>query len=135
VGLEIRPREADRARRNVATMHAPPPSDQRRAPGDGQCSVEILGQDGLPWLRQVDTPIDLLYLDADGPAGSGKSIYLDLLQAALHALSEGGLVLAHNSVNSARSMADYLAYVRDPAHMRASVNLIVDDQGLEASIR
>ena len=135
VGLEIRPREADRARRNVAAIHAPPSAGARRVSGDGECRVEILGQDGLPWLREVDTPIDLLYLDADGPAGSGKSIYYDLLQAALHALPAGSLVLAHNSVNSARSMADYLAYVRDPNCMRASVNLIVDDQGLEASVR
>jgi predicted O-methyltransferase YrrM len=135
VGLEIRPREADRARRNVAAIHDSPSAGARRASGDGECSVEILGQDGLPWLREVDTPIDLLYLDADGPAGSGKSIYYDLLQAALHALPAGSLVLAHNSVNSARSMADYLAYVRDPNCMRASVNLIVDDQGLEASVR
>jgi hypothetical protein len=31
-------------------------------------------------------------------------------------------------------MADYLAAVRDPSRFRQSVNLIVDDQGLEASL-
>jgi hypothetical protein len=42
-------------------------------------------------------------------------------------------VLAHNSVNDARGLADYLRYVRDPAHFRESVNMVVDDQGLEVS--
>ena len=77
----------------------------------------------------------MLYLDADGPRGKGKSIYLDLVQAAEHALRPGSLVLAHNSVNAAHTMADYLAYVRDPARFRESANMIVDDQGLEVSIR
>ena len=121
VGLEIRQAEADRARRNVATM-------------EGSAGVaEILGKDGLAWLREYAGAIDLLYLDADGPRGSAKSIYLDLLQAALPALRPGSLVLAHNSVNAAHSMADYLAYVRDPARFWASANMIVDDQGLEVS--
>lgn len=125
VGLEINVREAERARRNVARLD----DGQRPFP------VEILGEDGLPWLRALSEPLDLLYLDADGPAGRGKSIYLDLLRAAWHVLSPGSLVLAHNSVNDAHTLADYLTFVRDPAHFRASVNLIVDDQGLEVSMR
>ena len=122
VGLEIRTEEADRARRNVATL-------------DPAGRAEILGQDGIPWLRSFDGTVDLLYLDADGPKGRGKSIYLDLVQAAEHALRRGSLVLAHNSVNAARELADYLAYVRDPGHFRESVNMVVDDQGLEVSVR
>ena len=58
-----------------------------------------------------------------------------MVQAALHALRPGSLVLAHNSVNSARDLADYLAYMRDSGPFRESVNLVVDDQGLEVSIR
>lgn len=122
VGLEIRPEEADRARRNVATID----SDHR---------AEILATDGLPWLRAFDGAIDLLYLDADGRGGKGKSLYLDLVQAALHALRPGSLVLAHNSVNAAHELGDYLETVRDPASFRESMNVIVDDQGLEVSIR
>ena len=124
VGIEIRPDEADRARRNVATIDR-----------DGNGVVEIVAADGIPWLRDVEDTIDLLYLDADGPRGTGKSIYLDLVQSALHALRPGSLVLAHNSVNAADSMADYLDYVRDPANFAASVNMVVDDQGLEVSRR
>jgi predicted O-methyltransferase YrrM len=121
VGLEIRPNEAERARRNVAAV-------------DPEQTAEIIAVDGVPWLRNLDDTIDLLYLDADGPRGQGKSIYLDLLQAALPTLRPGSLVLAHNSVNDARSLEDYLAFVRHPVHFAESVNLIVDDQGLEVSM-
>jgi predicted O-methyltransferase YrrM len=122
VGIEIVPSEADRARRNVATLAAP----------DGV--AEIIAADGIPWLERYEGTIDLLYLDADGPRGKGKSIYLDLLLAATHALRPGSLVLAHNSFNSASTLRDYLDYVRDAAHLRDSANMIVDDQGLEVSV-
>ena len=122
VGLEIRPEEADRARRNVATLDR-----DRRA--------EIIAADGFPWLRDFDGTIDVLYLDADGSGGKGKSLYLDLVQVALHALRPGSLVLAHNSVNAAHELADYLEYVRGPVNFRESINVIVDDQGLEVSVR
>jgi predicted O-methyltransferase YrrM len=122
VGIEIRTEEADRARRNVAAI-------------DPEGQAEVLGMDGLPWLQAFQGVIDLLYLDADGAGGRGKSIYLDLVQAAEHALRPGSLVLAHNSVNACQKLVDYLAYVRDPAHFRESVNVIVDDQGLEVSVR
>jgi hypothetical protein len=45
------------------------------------------------------------------------------------------LVLAHNSVNLAHNIADYLEYVRDPANFRESMNVVIDDQGLEVSMR
>ncbi|MBT3341751.1 MAG: hypothetical protein HN712_02160 [Gemmatimonadetes bacterium] len=122
VGLEIRPEEADRARRNVGSI-------------DPAGHAEILGEDGIEWLQRFDGTIDLLYLDADGPKGKGKSIYLEMVQAAEHLLRPGSLVLAHNSVNSVEALTDYLAYMRDPAHFRESVNMIVDDQGLEVSLR
>ena len=125
IGIEIRPQEAARARRNVETIH----SNDASGP-----TAEILATDGISWLQNTEEPIDLLYLDADSPQGT-KSIYLELFQAGLHVLRPGSLVLAHNSVNAAHSMADYLAHVRDPAHFRESVNMIVDDQGLEVSIR
>ena len=121
VGLEIRPEEADRARRNVATI-------------DPEGQAEVLGEDGIPWVRNYEGAIDLLYLDADGPMGKGKSIYLDLVQAADQALRPGSLVLAHNSVNAAAKLVDYLAYVRDPNRFHASANMCVDGEGLEVSV-
>lgn len=122
VGLELRATEADRARRNVATL------DPNGA------DVRILGEDAKPWLQAFDGTIDLLYLDPDGPRGTGKSIYLDMLQAGLPKLRPGSLIVAHNSVNSARQLADYLAFVRDPAHFSESVNMVVDDQGIEVTL-
>ena len=121
VGIEIEPGKAELARRNVAKL-------------DVHDQAEIIDADGVPWLRDFAGTIDLLYLDADGRGGRGKSIYLDLVEAGLHALRPGSLVLAHNSVNSARQMADYLHFVRDPANFRESVNVKIDDQGLEVSI-
>lgn len=121
VGLEIRPEQAELARRNVAVL------DHEGV------QVDILAQDGVSWLRHYSGTIDLLYLDADGTGGRGKSIYLDMVEAAGRALRPGSLVLAHNSVNTAAQLADYLMVVRDPRHFRESVNLIVDDQGLEVS--
>jgi predicted O-methyltransferase YrrM len=123
VGLEIRPSEAERARRNVVRLVGT------------RANTQILAEDGIPWLQHYPGTIDLLYLDADGPRGQGKSIYLELLNAGLHALRPGSLVLAHNSVNDARSMSDYLETVRNPSNFAASMNMIVDDQGLEVSIR
>jgi predicted O-methyltransferase YrrM len=131
VGIEIVPEEAARARRNVAKI-------------DPEGRAEIVAADGIPWLRDFGRAddggtgtkeIDLLYLDADGSGGRGKAIYLDLLEAGLHALRPGSLVLAHNSVNSADDLADYFAFVRDAANIRESVSVVIDDQGLEVSVR
>ncbi len=123
VGIEIRPEEAARARRNVATMM------------EDSSVAEIIAADGIPWLRRYEGTIDLLYLDADGQHGQGKGIYLELLEAAMPALRPGSLVLAHNSVNLDRQLADYLACVRDPAMFRESMSMVLDDQGLEVSLR
>ena len=121
IGLEIRPEEAQRAARNVAAI-------------DPEGRAEIIAADGIPFLRAFDQPVDLLYLDADGTGGRGKSIYLDLVEAAHCVLHPGSLILAHNSVNAAAQLADYLALVRDPNHFRESVNIVIDDQGLEISL-
>lgn len=115
VGLEIVPKEAARARRNVATV-------------DGCAQAEILCQDGVEWLSSCDGAIDLLYIDADGA-------YLPIVeQADRHGLGHGSVVLAHNSVNFARSLAEYLRFVRDPLHSLESVNVYIDDQGLEVTL-
>ena len=121
VGLEINPDEADRAGRNVSKI-------------DNKGLAKIIAVDGVTWLQGFDDTIDLLYLDTDGQGGKGKSIYLDLVQAVMHVLLPWSLVLAHNSVNSAQALADYLKYVRDQANFRESINVIIDDQGLEVSI-
>ena len=121
VGIEIRPEEAQRAARNVAAI-------------DPEGRAEIIATDGIPFLRDFDQTIDLLYLDADGTGGQGKSVYLDLIEAARDKLRPGSLILAHNSVNAAEQLTDYLTLVRNQHHCRTSVNVVLDDQGLEVSL-
>jgi predicted O-methyltransferase YrrM len=114
VGIEIRRDEAERARRNVRTI------DERN-------EAEIIAGDGVEWLRAFDGTIDLLYIDADGS-------YLRIIEAAeAGRLNPGSLILAHNSVNLAGELAGYLAYVRDPKHSESSMNIVIDDQGLEVT--
>ncbi len=122
VGVEIRPEEAERAERNVRRI-------------DPTGVARIVAADAVDVAAEWAGDLDLLYLDADGDAARGKAIYLDILRACERSLVSGGLVLAHNSVNCAERLAPYLDWVRDSANMRASVNVIIDDQGLEVSQR
>lgn len=122
IGIEIDPDEASRARRNVSSF----------AGTDG---FRIVAADGVTWLREFNDDIDLLYLDANGRGSKGKAIYLDILRSALHCLHPGSLVLAHNSFNSAQKLEGYLKYVRSKDNFRQSLNAVIDDQGLEVSLR
>ncbi len=122
VGLELRPEEAERARKNVAALTDDP-------------AAELVAADGIDWLTRCEDTIDLLYLDADGRGGRGKSIYFDLLETALPHLAEGALVLAHNSINCKQDLADYFGLVREGRTFRASCNVMIDPEGLEVSRR
>ena len=122
VGVEIDPEEAKRAERNVRRI-------------DPTGVARIVADDAVEFVRRFEKPIDLLYLDADGAGGKGKGVYLEILEAGYDRLCPGALVLAHNSVNAADRLSHYLEYVRDPSHMAASVNVILDPEGLEVSRR
>ena len=122
IGLEIKPEEAERAERNVRKL-------------DPTGVAEVLAADAVPHVAGFPGPIDLLYLDADGDKERGKGIYLEILEAGLDRMPAGSTVLAHNSVNCAERLKDYLAFVRDETHCAASVNVIVDAEGLEVSVR
>ena len=114
VGIEIIPKETERARRNVATV-------------DETGIAEILTTDGAEWLKDSTEKIDLLYIDANGS-------YLPIIrEAAERHLISGALILAHNSINQASSLADYLRFVRDPGNSMRSINMCIDDQGLEVT--
>lgn len=122
MGVEIKWEEAERAERNVHRL-------------DPTGIARIIAADAIDVVGNYPGPIDLLYLDADGDRGRGKGIYLEILEAAYDRIAPGALVLAHNSVNAATKLADYFAFVRDPRHMAASVNVILDPEGLEVSAR
>ena len=92
-----------------------------------------MAADAVAVVSEFPETIDLLYLDPDGDRK--RSIYLAVLQAAYQKLAPGSLVLAHNSQNGGSQLTPYLEFVRDPAHFRASMNVLVDSEGLEVSLR
>ena len=122
LGVEIKPDEAERAERNVRRI-------------DPTGVARVVAADAIDVCRDYQSPIELLYLDADGGPELGKGIYLTILQAALDKMPPGAIVLAHNSVNAAERLAHYLGFVHDPANFRESVNVIFDREGLEVSVR
>ena len=122
IGVEIKPEEADRARRNITRI-------------DPTGLAQIVTDDAVNVAAHFQGGINLLYLDADGTGKKGKGVYLDIVEAAEDKLPRGGIVLAHNSVNCAKALADYLTHVRDRNCFRASVNVIMDGEGLEVSFK
>jgi len=122
IGLEINPQEAARAELNLRSF-------------DSTGAARIVARDAIDFCRHWADRIDLLYLDADGDGGRGKSIYREILDAAWDKLAPGALLLAHNSVNGASQMRSYLAFVRDSGNCRASLNIVFDQEGLEVSVR
>ncbi|MHC4713327.1 MAG: class I SAM-dependent methyltransferase [Planctomycetota bacterium] len=122
VGIEIDPAEAARAERNVRRI-------------DPTGVARVVAADAVDFVASFDDEIHLLYLDADGDGGRGKSIYLEILEAGCDAMPKGAIVLAHNSVNCADDLADYSAFVRDEGNFAASVNVVIDGEGLEVSVK
>ena len=122
LGVEIVPEEAMRAERNVRRI-------------DPSGVARIIAADAVPVVADFREPIHLLYLDADGAGGRGKSVYQDILEAGYARLPSGGVVLAHNSINCAEALSDYLGYVRNPEFFRASVNVAIDGEGLEVTVK
>ena len=122
VGVEIKPAEAERAERNTRRI-------------DPTGAARVVAADAVRFVAGFSGPIHLLYLDADGTDSRGKGVYLDILQAGLDRMPAGSLVLAHNSLNAADQLSEYLEFVRDPTHFQASVNVIFDPEGLEVSAR
>jgi predicted O-methyltransferase YrrM len=115
IGIEIIPDETDRARKNVAKL-------------DTAEETEIITADGIKWIDSFEETIDILYIDANGS-------YLPIIEnAARKALRPGSLVLAHNSVNMIKELTPYLEFVRDSKHSKESVNMLIDDQGLEVTL-
>ncbi len=133
IGLEINCQEAERADRNVRKI-------------DPTGVARVAAADAVQFVRDFAEQIDLLYLDADaagsrqrrnhhGAGGRGKKIYLDILDGSYGKMPPRSIVLAHNSVNAAGQLDEYLEFVRDPANFRASVNVIFDAEGLEVSAK
>jgi predicted O-methyltransferase YrrM len=88
--------------------------------------VTILAGDALVTLAEVRGPIGLLLLDG------WKDLCLPVLRLLEDRLSPAALIVADDTTFA--SMADYLAYVRDPAHGYVTIAFPVED-GMEISCR
>jgi predicted O-methyltransferase YrrM len=122
IGVEIAADEAERAERNVRRI-------------DPTGVARVVAADAVDVVAAFQEPIHLLYLDADGTGGRGKGIYLDILEAAYDRMLPGSAVLAHNSANATGMLRHYLRFVRDASRFRASVNVVLDPEGLEVSVK
>lgn len=85
----------------------------------------ILQGDALVTLSAVEWPVGLVFLDG------WKDLCLPVLRLLESKLAPGALVVA-DDVDSHDSMADYLAYVRDPANGYVTIAFPVED-GMEVS--
>jgi len=117
IGIEIDENLAQEARLNISKI------DKRKV-------AKIIAVDGIEWFKTYNNKIDLLYIDATGGAGN-KSLYFNILKSAYHLLDKNSIVLAHNSVNEGEYLKEYLEFVRDEKYFKKSVNLIIDEAGLE----
>jgi len=77
--------------------------------------VTIFEGDALATLATIDTPVEFVLLDG------WKYLYLPVLHLLEPRLPPGALVIADDAISLAAEMADYLGYVRDPAHGYLSV--------------
>lgn len=94
---EISPRNVEMARENLAKAGV-------------THLVTIVEGDAHETVTKLKGPIDILFIDADKPG------YADYLKKLMPLVRPGGLVIAHNTTNTARQMPDYFAAVTtDPA--------------------
>jgi predicted O-methyltransferase YrrM len=90
--------------------------------------VTILEGDARQTLAGLPGPVEFVLLDG------WKNLYLPVLRLLEPRLTPGALILADDTVSMAAEMADYLSYVRDPAHGYLSIAFPESD-GLEISCR
>ncbi|MBI2297343.1 MAG: hypothetical protein HYU66_00070 [Armatimonadetes bacterium] len=128
VGCEVVAEHVELARANFARTGAP-------------CDIRC--EDAHETVLSTREPIDLLYLDASGPGDHpdprkrGKHIYNTILEAAYGRLSERALVIAHDTVPEwfQRNHQAYFDLVRDQSRYQASVEVRIDEQGVEITRR
>ena len=90
--------------------------------------VTILAGDALATLAGLHDPVQFVYLDG------WKDLCLPVLRLLESRLAPGALVLADDITVASGQLAEYLAYVRDPANGYVSIEFPVAD-GIEISCR
>jgi predicted O-methyltransferase YrrM len=90
--------------------------------------VEIRHGDALETLRDLEGPVDLVFLDG------WKLLYLPVLQLLEPKLRPGAAVVADDLILFPEQLKTYLEYVRDPAHGYTTVEVPIGDH-FELSVR
>lgn len=115
VTTELNPEKADRARTNLADA--------------GLLEyVDIRLGDARETLKDLDGPVDLLFLDG------WKDLYLPILRMLEPRLRVGSIVVGDDLDILEETLRPYLDYVRDPRHGYTSVDIPLGDR-LEFSVR
>jgi predicted O-methyltransferase YrrM len=73
--------------------------------------VTIVEGDAHETVARLKEPIDILFIDADKPG------YADYLKKLLPLVRPGGLIVAHNTTNTARQMPDYFTAVTEDSSL------------------
>jgi predicted O-methyltransferase YrrM len=115
IGTEMVPAKAERARAHVREAGL---TDQ----------VDIRTGDALKTLRDLDGPVDLMLNDGFPDAA------LDVLRLVAPHLRTGAVVITDNVGVMRGDYADYVAWIRDPAHGFISVRVPYKG-GTEFSVR
>jgi predicted O-methyltransferase YrrM len=113
LSAELVPEKAEAARTNLAAA-------------DLAGVAEIRIGDALETLRDVEGPVDLVFLDGR------NDLYLDVLRLLEPALAEHALVLADLSAGDP-DLVPYLAHVRGEGSYRS--HRMLGEAGLEVSVR
>jgi len=117
IGSEFIELKAERARANILEA------------GLSDC-VEIRVGDAMETLADPGGEIDLLLIDGS------KELYLPIVKLLAPHVRQGGVVLADNVLSPfiKRSLADYVAYMKDERHGFTSVTVPFPD-GFEYSVK
>jgi predicted O-methyltransferase YrrM len=114
IGTELEPNKIAAARANLRDA--------------GLSAVaELRDGDARETLRDLDGPIDLLFLDG------WKDLYLPVLEMLRPRLAPGSVVLADNIFTFPKELAPYVSYVREPRNGFESMTVPIG-HGLEYSV-
>ena len=90
--------------------------------------IQLIEGDALQTLRTLTETYDMIFIDA------AKQQYKDYLDVIYSRISKGGVIIAHNAVQLAASMRDYLDHVQDHPELN-TVILTTGNDGVAISYK
>ena len=91
-------------------------------------SVTLIEGDAHKEIGKLKGPFDIVFIDAE------KTGYLDYLKQVLPMVKPGGLILAHNTTNSARDVSDYVKAVTTSPDLE-TVFWSTSDRGMGVTLK